>query len=96
MNDPIVEEVRRIREAHAARFNYDWDAIYQDIKEQEKKSGLRFVSFTPPQVEPDQARPSAEPVPAVSPDGQSPPIGAGGSPGAKEVNGYIMKTPTAK
>ena len=44
MNDPIVDEVRRIRDAHAARFNYDLDAIFQDIKEREKKSGHKFVS----------------------------------------------------
>jgi hypothetical protein len=23
MNDPIVDEIRKIRDAHAARFNYD-------------------------------------------------------------------------
>ena len=28
--DPIVEEVCRIREEHAATFNYDIDAIYAD------------------------------------------------------------------
>src|SRR5690242_11555697 len=39
MNDPIVDEVRRVRDAHAARFNYDLDAIFEDIKEREKKSG---------------------------------------------------------
>jgi hypothetical protein len=39
MNDPIVDEVRRIRDAHAARFNYDLDAIFRDIKEREKESG---------------------------------------------------------
>ena len=44
MNDPIVEEVRRVSDNHAARFNYDLDAIFQDIKEQEQKSGLKFVS----------------------------------------------------
>ena len=43
MNDPIVDEVRRVRDAHAARFNYDLDAIFQDIKEREEKSGLKFV-----------------------------------------------------
>jgi hypothetical protein len=43
MNDPIVDEVRRIRDAHAARFKYDLDAIYRDIKEREKESGLVFV-----------------------------------------------------
>ncbi len=47
MNDPIVEEIRRIRDAHAARFNYDLDAIFCDIKEQEKASGLKYVSFAP-------------------------------------------------
>lgn len=43
MNDPIVDEVRRIRDAQAARFNYDLDAIFQDIKKREKESGLVFV-----------------------------------------------------
>jgi hypothetical protein len=33
---------------------------------------------------------------AVSPDGQGLAIGAGGAPGAKEVNGYVIKTPAAK
>lgn len=46
MNDPIVDEVRRVRDAHAARFNYDLDAIFRNIKEQEKKSGRKFVSPT--------------------------------------------------
>lgn len=55
MNDPIVDEVRRVRDAHAARFNYDLDAIFQDIKEQEKKSGRTFVSFSPAKAEPNQA-----------------------------------------
>jgi hypothetical protein len=45
--DPIVEEVRKVREAHAARFNYDLLAIYHDLKEQEKQSGRQFMSFPP-------------------------------------------------
>jgi hypothetical protein len=53
MNDPIVDEVRRIRDAHAARFNYDLDAIFQDIKEQEQNSGRTFVSPPTNKVEPD-------------------------------------------
>jgi hypothetical protein len=64
MNDPIVDEVRRVRDAHAARFNYDLDAIFRDIKEQEKKSGRVFVSFTPPKVEPN---PAAQPTEAGIP-----------------------------
>ncbi len=35
--DEIVEEVRKVRDEYAAKFNYDLDAIYTDIKEQEKK-----------------------------------------------------------
>ena len=45
MNDPTVDEVRRVRAEHAARFNYDLWAIYQDIKQQQERSGLKFVSF---------------------------------------------------
>jgi hypothetical protein len=55
MNDPIVDEVRRVRDAHAAMFNYDLDAIFQDIKEEEKKSGLNYVSYPPRKIEPNQA-----------------------------------------
>jgi hypothetical protein len=58
MNDPIVDEVRRVRDAHAARFNYDLDAIFRDIKEQEKKSGRKFVSFPPPEGEQSRSRAS--------------------------------------
>jgi hypothetical protein len=54
MTDPIVDEVRRVRDAHAARFNYDLDAIFQDIKEQEKKSGLKFVQGVARQPVPTQ------------------------------------------
>lgn len=43
--DPIVEEVRKIREKHAAKFNYDLDAICRDLKEQERKSGRQVVSL---------------------------------------------------
>ena len=49
MNDPIVDEAGRIRDAHAARFNYDLNAIFRDLKEQERKSGRKFVSFSPAQ-----------------------------------------------
>jgi len=66
MNDPIVDEVRRVRDAHAARFNYDLDAIFRDIKEQEKKSGRKFVSFTPSENKPNQVpQPNGASVPAA-------------------------------
>ncbi len=45
--DPIVAEVRAIREAYAQEFNYDLQAIFRDLQEQEKKSGRKVVSFPP-------------------------------------------------
>ena len=66
MNDPIVEEVRRVREEYAARFNYDLDAIFRDIKEQEKKSGRKFVSFPPRRIEPTRAALPADPAETAS------------------------------
>ena len=71
MNDPIVDEVRRVRDAHAAMFNYDLDAIFQDIKEQEKKSGLKFVSYPPRRTEPKQTLQPAGVALAVSPVSKS-------------------------
>jgi hypothetical protein len=35
--------VRRVRDAYAARFNYDLQAIFRDLKEQEKRSGREIV-----------------------------------------------------
>lgn len=47
INDPIVEEVRKERDAHAAKFNYDLRAIYEDLKKQEKKNKRKFVTLPP-------------------------------------------------
>ena len=38
MEDPIVEEIRKIRDEHAARFNYDLHAIVADLKKREKEA----------------------------------------------------------
>ncbi len=61
--DAVVEEVRKIREAHAAKFAYQLHAICADLKEKEKKlrssacifsaetpqrSGMYFVADTEP------------------------------------------------
>jgi hypothetical protein len=47
IKDHIVEEVRKVREAHAAQFNYDLRAIYDDIKKQERKSKRKFINLPP-------------------------------------------------
>jgi hypothetical protein len=72
MNDPIVDEVRRIRDAHAARFNYDLNAIFQDIKEREKKNGLKFVQGVARQPAPNQTLQPTGAAISVSPDTTSP------------------------
>jgi len=46
-NDPIVEEVRKIRNEHAKKFNYDLEAIAADLKRQQKASRRKFVTFQP-------------------------------------------------
>ena len=50
MNDPIVEEVRKIRDEHAARFNYDIDAIFEDLKKREKESGQPVITLEPKRI----------------------------------------------
>ncbi|MBE9117273.1 hypothetical protein IQ249_15335 [Lusitaniella coriacea LEGE 07157] len=49
--DPIVAEVRAIREAHARQFNYDLTAIVEDLMQKQRQreaEGVRFVTFPPP------------------------------------------------
>jgi hypothetical protein len=36
--DPIVDELDRQRAEQMARFNFDFDAFYRDLKEQERQS----------------------------------------------------------
>lgn len=45
--DDLVLEVRKTREAYAKQFGYDLRAIHRDLKEQEKISGRKVVSFPP-------------------------------------------------
>ena len=47
MKDPIVEEVRRIRDAHAAKFNFDLHAICNDLRKKETSCGHPLVSLPP-------------------------------------------------
>lgn len=56
-SDPIVDEVRQARDAYAARFNYDLQAIFRDLKEQEKRGGRQIVSYAEDdlQFKPDNA-----------------------------------------
>jgi hypothetical protein len=44
--DKIVEEVRKVRKEHAEKFGYDLDAIYRDLKNNEKRSKRNVVSLS--------------------------------------------------
>lgn len=41
--DPIIAEVRAIRQAYAARFDYDVDAIFRDIRARQEASGRAYI-----------------------------------------------------
>jgi hypothetical protein len=45
--DPIVEEIHKIREEYAQRFQFDMDAICKDIQVKQAESGRKLVSFSP-------------------------------------------------
>ena len=47
MNDPIVAEVRKYRDEHARKLNYDLDAICADLMARQQKSGHRLVRLRP-------------------------------------------------
>ena len=43
--DPIIAEVRAVRDQHAARFGYDVKAIFRDIQARQEASGLQYVRY---------------------------------------------------
>jgi hypothetical protein len=47
LKDPIIEEIRKVREEYVKRFNYDLAAICRDLRERQAKSGRKVVSFPP-------------------------------------------------
>ena len=55
--DEIVEEIRELRQAHAARFDYDLDAIVADFKKREREGTHQVVSL-PPRRPAVQGRPA--------------------------------------
>jgi hypothetical protein len=49
-NDPIAPKVRRIREEHAARFSYDLQAIFADLKQtEEARDQQQSLLLAPPE-----------------------------------------------
>ena len=48
-DDPVIAELRAIREAHAARFNHDMGEIFRDIRamQEEVRQRVHSSSSTP-------------------------------------------------
>ena len=45
--DPIVDEVRRVRETQAAKYDFDIRAIVTAARRRQRRSGRKVVSFVP-------------------------------------------------
>ena len=43
--DPIIAELRALRDQHAARFDYDVAAIFRDIRAMQETSGRDYVRY---------------------------------------------------
>ena len=52
IDDPIVAEVRKARDEYARRFNYDLDAICNDLQQRQGQAGRKVVSFPPKRPKP--------------------------------------------
>lgn len=44
--DPIVEEIRKEREEYAAKFDFDLEKIFLDLKRLEQEDDGPYVSFS--------------------------------------------------
>ncbi len=45
MIDPIVEEIHKIRKEYAEKFDFDVDAMFQDLHKKQTESNRKIVSF---------------------------------------------------
>lgn len=55
VDDPILREIRRIREEHAAEFGYDVRAMLRDLKGKQRADearGVRYVRLPARRVTP--------------------------------------------
>jgi len=47
--DPIIEELHQIRQEYAKEFNYDWQAIFADLKAKERRHTTNPIASLPVQ-----------------------------------------------
>lgn len=67
IEDPVVQEVRRIRQEHAAKFDYDLKAIFADLKRtEEARDPQQSPLLTPQEAQDEAASDSAQPEPRLA------------------------------
>ncbi len=67
-DDPIVHEVRKIRDAIAREHDYDLGSIFDMLRAREARSGTPHLELPPRRLEPDLAKcePDARPGDAAA------------------------------
>ena len=55
-SDPIIDEIRRVRQAFAEKHNYNIQSMADELREHEKQHADRLVTFPP---KPPRVRKSA-------------------------------------
>ena len=50
--DPIVDDIHKVREAYAAKFNNDIAAMVRDLQEKAKERQAHLIDFLPKTVQP--------------------------------------------
>lgn len=63
MIDPIVDEVRRVRQEYAAQFDYDIRRIAEDLRRQEEESGRQYLRQRTESLSPSNAASVSDSVP---------------------------------
>jgi len=47
MTDPLIKEIRRLKEANAAKYGFDIRVMAEDMRRREKLSGRKVVTLPP-------------------------------------------------
>ena len=50
MKNPIIAELRKIRDEHAAKFNYDIDAMVRDLQKREQPFRHKLANLKPRRI----------------------------------------------
>lgn len=51
MTDAVIDELRAVREEHAARHGYDIKSIFREIRAREEASGREYVRYPPRRID---------------------------------------------